>query len=137
MSTASHAEDEKLIRALDAKWGDAATAHDLEAVVAFYAPNGTLVWPDQPAVHGTADIRTAWKEMIATIPGLGLRFIVETITISASGDLASDFGAVRLQQDGPDGTPMVDMAKYLVNWQKVDGEWKVLYDSWNEDKKAS
>lgn len=137
MTNGQHAADERAIRDLDEKWGKAATEHDLDAVLAFYASDATLVWPDTPAVHGTADIRAAWKTMIDTIPGLGLQFIVETITLSASGDLAADFGAVRLQSDGEDGKPIVDMAKYLVNWQKVDGEWKVLYDSWNENKKSS
>ncbi|MEP6620057.1 MAG: SgcJ/EcaC family oxidoreductase [bacterium] len=136
MTDANQAADEKAIRDLDEKWGDAATAHDLEGVVSFYAPDGSLVWPDTPAVHGTAGIRSAWKEMYDTMPGLGLRFVADTITISASGDLAADFGAVHLTMDGPDGKKVSDVAKYVVTWQKLNGEWKVLYDVWNENHKS-
>ena len=53
MPSVNKKADEKKIRALDKQWGEAATRKDLDAVVAFYAPDGSLVWPDAPAVHGT------------------------------------------------------------------------------------
>jgi ketosteroid isomerase-like protein len=94
------------------------------------------------AVHGTAAIRKAWKQMIATTPGLGLQFVVEKITIAKAGDMATDFGKVILTMDGPsqDGKPgkkIRDVAKYVVTWQKVRGSWKVLYDSWNSNTKVA
>ena len=137
MTDTPHAADEQAIRDLDEAWGEAATRHDLDAIVAFYAPNGSLVWPGMPAVHGTADIRLAWKQMIDTTPGLGLRFAADSITVASAGDLAADFGVVYLTMDAPDGTKVNDAAKYVVTWQKLDGKWKVLYDSWNENQKSS
>ena len=47
--TKAHAADQKAILDLDAKWGEAATRHDVDAVVAFYASDATLVWPDSSA----------------------------------------------------------------------------------------
>lgn len=135
--TTGHKADQKAILDLDAKWGEAATRHDVEAVVAFYAPDGTLVWPDMKPVHGTAGIRKAWKSMIATTPGLALTFVADTITVAKAGDLAADFGKVVLTMDGKDGKKVREVAKYVVTWQKVRGTWKVLYDSWNTNTKAS
>lgn len=142
MATA-HLADQKAILDLDARWGDAATKHDLDAVVAFYAPDATLVWPDMKAVHGTAAIRKAWKHMIAVTPGLGLKFVAEKITVSKEGDLAADFGKVILTMDGTAGSDgkaaakVSETAKYLVTWQKVRGRWMVIYDSWNTNSTSS
>lgn len=135
MPDKSKSADKKQIRALDAQWGAAACQKDLEAVVAFYARDGSLVWPEAPAVHQTGAIRKAWRKMMKT-PGLGLRFTPERIDVSKSGDLAVDFGIVESAQDTPKGRQR-EICKYLVVWKKVNGKWKVLYDSYNSDKPDS
>lgn len=135
MMIAQHAADEKAILDLDKQWGDAATRLDLEATVAFYAPDGALVWPDAPAVHGTTGIRAAWKDMIDNTPGLTLQFVADKITISDAGDIGVDFGAVHFGYTGPDGAKINLVGKYVVVWHKLSGEWKVLYDSWNYNAK--
>ena len=126
--------DEQAIRDLDAQWGAAASRSDVAAVVPLYAHDGSLVWPDQPAVHGTDAIRAAWEEMVKEFPGLSLSFTPERIVVS--GDLASDFGRVDLGFDqGSKRTTM--SAKYLVVWRREGGTWKVLYDSWNSNDKSA
>ena len=132
MAQAKDEADRQKIRELDVQWGDAACKGDLDAVVAFYASDGSLVWPDQPVVHGTAGIRSAWQDMFKQYKGLNLRFIPERIELSADGELASDFGAVALGYDGDKGREQMT-AKYLVVWRKERGNWKVLYDSWNDN----
>jgi ketosteroid isomerase-like protein len=121
--------DEKKIRQLDAAWGDAACKKELEAVVAFYAPNGSLVWPGAPAAHGTAKIRAAWSELLK-ISGLALRFTPERIDIAQYADIAVDFGRVDFQHDAAKGR-VEEISKYVVVWKKIDGTWKVLYDCYN------
>jgi uncharacterized protein (TIGR02246 family) len=136
MAKRSHAADIKAIRALDAHWSEVASNHDLDAVVALYATDGALVWPDAKASHGTAAIRRAWKAFITETPDLGITFTAESITVSDSGDLAVDFGKVVLTMTGEGGKKMRMVAKYLVTWKKVRGEWKVQYDSWNSNSKS-
>ena len=128
--TVNKKAEEKAIRALDKAWTHAATRKDLRKVVTFYATDGSLVWPDTPPVHGKAAILKNWKSMMASIPGLVLKFSPERIEVSDSGDLASDYGVVYMQQKGATGIEKV-RAKYLVVWKKEKGEWKVLYDGWN------
>jgi ketosteroid isomerase-like protein len=123
--------DENAIRELDVQWGEAACRKDLDAVVGLYAPNGALVWPGTPAAHGTAAITAQWKEMMK-IPGLSLSFTPDQIDIAEAGDYAIDFGKAHLGQDSDDG-PVKEVDKYLVVWQKIDGKWKVLYDSYNSN----
>lgn len=121
------ASDQSRIIALDQAWGDAASSGRLADVVGFYAANATLVWPGTKAVKGTAAIRKSWKGMFRQFQGLRLRFIAKAIHVSKEGDLASDFGVVEFSATGQ---PMMK-AKYLVVWQKIRGDWRVLYDSWN------
>jgi len=135
MQGEKHKADEAAIRRLDEEWGKAASAKKLDAVVGFYAHDGSLVWPGEPAVHGTAHIRASWKKMMDTISGLNLRFTPERIVISDDGSLASDFGKVEFGHE-VDGKPVMEIAKYVVVWRKEKGGWKVLYDSYNMNTEA-
>jgi ketosteroid isomerase-like protein len=133
MLATKHGADEKAIRKLDVEWGEAACKGDLNAVVAFYASDGSAVWPDAPAFHGKAKIRAAWKKSFATIKGLSLKFTPERIVVARGADLATDFGKVFYGEDTPKGH-VVTIGKYVVVWQKEGGAWKVLYDCYNMNK---
>jgi uncharacterized protein (TIGR02246 family) len=122
--------DEKAIRALDAAWSEAAGKMELERVVDFYAPDGSVVWPGQPAAHGTAAIRSRWAELFKTTPGLYLKFAPERIVVAADRDLASDFGVVHFGFDSEHG-PQRQTGKYVVVWRREKGRWRVLYDCYN------
>ena len=129
-SAPKHGNDEKAIRALDTAWSEAAGKMALETVVGFYAPDGSVVWPDHPAAHGTAAIRSRWSELFKTTPGLYLKFEPEQIVIAADHDLASDFGVVHFGFDTPRG-PQRETGKYVVVWRREKGRWRVLYDCYN------
>jgi uncharacterized protein (TIGR02246 family) len=137
MARSTRAADIKAIHALDEAWTEAATNQDVEALVALYAKDATLVWPGSRAVKGTNAIRRAYKKMYEETPSLGLQFIPDTITISKDCDLATDFGKVIMTMRNQDGKKVRMVGKYLVNWIKVRGRWRVLYDSWNENKSAT
>ena len=123
--------DEAAIRALDAEWGKAASAgnaKNVDAVVKFYAKDGSVVWPDMPSAKGHAAIRAYWKEIYKTMPGLYLDF--EPTQIEISGDMASDFGEVHFKPKAKSSDPK-NTAKYLVIWKRERRTWKVFYDCWN------
>lgn len=123
--------DDRRIRELDRLWGDAASRKDLDAVLAFYAVDGSLVWPNTRPVHGISQIRDMWKQMLQTIDGLKLEFRPETITLSPDRTMAADYGIVIFDQKTNAYTFTRQEAKYLVVWKKVGDSWKVLYDSYN------
>lgn len=65
------------------------------------------------------------------MPGMGAwTFTPQRIEIAQSGDLAADQGTAEIvfHSDKGDSTLAV---KYLGVWNRVDGQWKVLYDMWN------
>jgi len=123
--------EEQAIRQLDDQWNAAIAKKDVEANVAFYATDGTIMWPDAPAGRGTAAVRSAWTEMFKA-PNLKLVLTPEDIHIAQGGDLATDIGKVSAEMDTPQGHAKED-AKYLVVWKKVNGSWKVQYDTFNSN----
>ena len=128
--------EEAAIRKLDKGWSDAAQAKKLNRVKQYYAKNGSVVWPDMTAAHGRSAVLARWKTAFKTTPNLYLRFEPTHIEVSESGDMASDFGVVYFKK-GAKPSDTVNVAKYLVVWQKQKGEWKVLYDCWNTNAPAS
>src|ERR1700759_1335565 len=122
--------EEAAIRKLDKGWSDAAQAKKLNRVKQFYAKNGSVVWPDMTAAHGRSAVLARWKTAFKTTPNLYLRFEPTHIEVFESGDMASDFGVVYFKK-GAKPSDTVNVAKYLVVWQKQKGDWKVLNNSWN------
>jgi uncharacterized protein (TIGR02246 family) len=124
--------DEQAILALDAEFGAATARKDLDAVVALYAPDATMLPNDAPAARGTKAIRLLWTE-IFKVPGLAISVVPEKIDFSAAGDVATDMGHTETEMTGADGR-VKSRDKYLEVWRKVDGHWKVMYDTWNANE---
>ncbi len=122
-------EDARAIEQRDAAWGEAATSHDLERVLAFYCEDAALLWPDQPTVQGAANVRGAWSELLKT-PGITFAFTSSRIDVAGSRDFAIDIGTAHFTQTPPSG-PIAADAKYLVIWKRVGDIWKVYYDSFS------
>ncbi len=118
------------VRALDSTLNAAIQRRDLESVAAAYAPNGALLWQNDPRISGPA-IRQAWAQAFG-LQGFGLRLHSQMITVSRMGDIALDEGSLELELPGPGGVARTP-GKYLVVWQKTDGAWKILYDVYNTD----
>jgi ketosteroid isomerase-like protein len=140
MAVENCSADEAEIRKLDKAWSDAASKGigNLDNMVSVYAPNATVVWPDQPPAHGPKAIRKVWKSAFEQFHELHVTFGPVRIGISEAGDMASDFGKVSMawtetkKVKGRTVKQRVKAkAKYLMVWTKVDGAWKVLYDSYN------
>ncbi|MEA2837182.1 MAG: hypothetical protein QOD89_1732 [Bradyrhizobium sp.] len=129
MSKKKHDPDEAEIRALDAEWSKAAIAKKMDQVVKFYASDGCVVWPGQPAAKGHAAIRAAWDSYM-DVPGMYVDFEPTHIEVSSGGDMATDFGLVHFAP-GAKPDDIKHTAKYLVVWKREHGTWKVLYDCWN------
>jgi len=121
--------EEQAIRDLDTQWNASFAKKDVDASVNFYAPDAWAMWPDGPTIKGTEAIRAAWTEFFKT-PNLKGAFTPETIQVSSAGDMATDAGSLHLEMDTPKGH-VVEDAKYLVVWRKVNGAWKAQYDTFN------
>jgi uncharacterized protein (TIGR02246 family) len=130
----TRAADQATIRAASQEWSNAASNHDLEKAVSFYADDATYNPPGAPLAAGKDAIRKVWTNVMA-IPGGNLRWASSKVEVARSGDLAYDTGAYTLTKNDKDGKPVTTKGKYVVVWKKqADGKWKVIEDIDNPDQ---
>jgi uncharacterized protein (TIGR02246 family) len=120
------------IRALDASWLTAAQSKNVDAWVAFYAEDTTVLPPNEPVATSREAIRKSVSELL-TLPGLSIDWKPAKIEVARSGELAYLFGAYSLAWD--DGSKRAtDKGKNVEIWKKQrDGRWKCIVDTWNSD----
>jgi uncharacterized protein (TIGR02246 family) len=122
------AAEEVVIRATDANWLAAATAHDLERILPFWADDATILPPSAPAVTGKQAIRQYISGAFAT-PGFSITWKTDKIEVSQSGDLAYSTGTDRISLNTPDGKSVTEENRGVVVWKKQpDGSWKCILD---------
>ena|ERR1700676_5081961 len=125
--------DEQAIRAIDAAWSQAAGAKDLDKTVSFYAEDASMLPANAPIASGKDAIHTAWSQLMA-LPGFSLSFAPSKIVIAKASDMAYEIGTYHLTLNDAQGKPAASVGKYVVNWQKRGGQWKVVADIFNDDK---
>ncbi len=122
------------LRDIDAQWLTAARARDIDKIVSLYAPEAVTMDPNAPVSVGHQAIRKAYESWLAdTLVSYTLSDAVDTVEVSASGDLAYTRGTQRYSHNTPKG--LVDeMGKWVTVYKKIDGKWKAIVDIANSDK---
>jgi uncharacterized protein (TIGR02246 family) len=107
-------------------WGAALNAGDLEALVALYEPEATVVAQPGEVVTGTEAIRQVLSGFVAMQPRIELR----PRQVLVTGDLALLISEWTMQGTGPDGSP-VEMAATTsdVARRQADGSWRMAIDN--------
>ena len=123
--------DEAAIRAATTAWVTAYNNGDGEAMAANYAEDAVLLPPNAPAVTGRAAIREFLETDSQNTRGAGLKFnIPGDGPVQVSGDLAYESGSASVV-DASGAT--VATAKYIGVFNKIDGKWLLVRDTWNMD----
>jgi len=120
--------------AIDARgkaFAEATNAGNADAVAALYTDDAVLMPPDMPAVTGRDNIRATFAAMMGQMPGMRIAFEVQDVM--ANGPLAVERGAWIITVPTPDGGSSEMRGKYLVAWHRIDGEWMMARDIWNND----
>jgi uncharacterized protein (TIGR02246 family) len=125
--------DEQAIRALDVAWSHAAEVKDLDKTVSFYADDASILPPNMPIATGKDAIRAVWSQFLSA-PGFSITFAPSKIVVSKSGDMAYEIGVFQSTANDAQGKPAASVGKFVVNWQKRAGQWKVVADIFNDDK---
>lgn len=127
------AREEVKIRQLDADWVQAVQSKDLEKIVGFYAPEGSMMADRAPIATGTAAVRGAWQHVLGT-PGFTLTFKPTHIDVAQGRDMAADIGTFTETEADAAGKVTTTVGKYVVVWRKQpDGQWRVIADIFNSD----
>jgi uncharacterized protein (TIGR02246 family) len=107
-------------------WAETFIAGDLDALVALYEEDATLVAQPGEIVTGIDAIREALSAFLATQP----RFDLEVRKVLQTGDLALSFADWTLVGTGPDGEA-IEMAAQTsdVLRRQPDGSWRFVIDN--------
>ncbi|HZP99190.1 MAG TPA: nuclear transport factor 2 family protein [Reyranella sp.] len=105
------------------KYAVALQANDVEALVSLYTDNGVYVRPDFPAAVGHAALRTAYKEVFATLR-VSLRFDIKEAEIH--GDMAwvrsESTSKIKVLKSGAETS---ESYHQLVVFRREAGVWKI------------
>ncbi len=121
------------IRKAESARTSAATARDLDALVAFYTDDASVLTANAPIFTGKQAIKDGLKPMLAD-PQFSLILMPTRVEVSKSGDMAFTQGPYKMTFSDFRGNKFEDEGKYLTVWRKLqDGTWKAVEDAMNSD----
>jgi len=124
--TRGKAEDALL--AADVAWEKVYAAKDLAKAVAFCDEHGSMLVPNAPIATG----KEALTKAIASDFAQGnTTWHPNKVGVARSGELGYTSGTTDLTFKDPSGKTVTSKGNYLTVWKKVDGSWRVLFDSFN------
>ena len=125
--------DAKAIREVESAWVKTASTKDLDAFVAYYTDDASVLSPNEPIFKGKPAIKEGLKLLMAD-PQFSLTFMPTRVEVSKSGDMAFTQGPYKLSFSDIRGNKFEDEGKYLTVWRKqADGTWKAVQDTMNSD----
>jgi uncharacterized protein (TIGR02246 family) len=130
-ASAQTVSDEQQIRDLEQQWAEAVEERDLEAIVGLFAEDGQIMPPNARSVSGREPIAEAWQGIL-DLPELEFSFAPTAVKVAGSGDMAYVVGTYQLAYQGEEAR-VEDAGKYVDVWEKIDGEWKVVIETYNSD----
>jgi uncharacterized protein (TIGR02246 family) len=117
------------IEAVNAKWMELFNKGDFAGIASLYTDDATAFPPGSAMVKGSAAIGAMWKSMAEQVSDPK----VTTLDVKPLGSSAArEIGIFSLKTKGP--TPQDVTGKYVVVWEKVEGDWKLSADIWNDGK---
>jgi uncharacterized protein (TIGR02246 family) len=125
------ARDEAEIRALIARYGAAANARDLQAVMRCYARTDAVLVFDVSSepVRGLAAVTGDWERFIAAMRAIDLQFRDVEVTVGPSGDFAYATFIERAALTRQQGAPIViDNLRTTHIFEKINGRWLIVHE---------
>lgn len=104
---------------------------DAGALSQFYTVDGKILPPGTAIIQGRAAIKERW-----TLPE-GVSILHHKVTpeeINIIGKYAYDIGYYEGATKRADDTEVSWKGKYMIVWKKVNNDWKIYSDIWNNVK---
>jgi ketosteroid isomerase-like protein len=118
-------QEKTTLMAADKEWSQ--TTKDLDKFMTYFAPDATSYPAGAPMATGADGIRKVMGQVIGA-PGISLSWTASKAVVGAGGDMGYTAGTY--EESSAAGT---EKGKYVTNWKKVDGAWKVIEDIFNAD----
>ena len=125
------AADKAAIKAVSVAWKNAYNGGDAAAVAALYAEDAVLSAPGTPLVRGGPSISAYLLKKVAEFSAAGLTVADDPMgDVAASCDLAWQWETYTVTDNSG---VVVDAGKLLTLFQRKNGKWKIVGDTWNSD----
>lgn len=129
------AADRAAIEAVSSAWKEAFNAGDTAALVALYAEDAVLAAPGAAAARGKAAIGEYFARTVAEFRASGLTVADAPMGEAvASGDLGFQWMTYTITETSG---AVVDAGKLLTLYQRKDGKWTIIGDTWNSDSASA
>lgn len=128
--------EEKAIRDLSKNWLELTKKHDFASAAALFADDGVAYGMNHDPYVGPDAIKKHFTEQDQKSPKADVNWSTERVDVSASGDMAVEYGKYNVKGLGPNGSD-TDEGKYLTVYRKVNGAWKVAADIGTSTKPAA
>jgi len=127
LGSAAAARAQDTPQAADAAWMKAMKANDLSAVVALYAPDAVMWFPEAPEARGTEAIRKTYGGYFDayTVADVALT----NVTHQTSGDLDANWGNYMFDlRPRKGGDPVVLKGRFVAVMKRIGGKWLLVAD---------
>lgn len=94
-----------------------------------FAADAVIYPPGSAAVSGGPDVIEGFWQ--AVMDAGVHKAEIKTNNATQYGNIAIDVGSVKLYDDQSN---LLDEAKYIVEWIKLDDNWKIIKDIWNSNQ---
>jgi uncharacterized protein (TIGR02246 family) len=125
----SKAADEAALRAMYEKMPGQIVAGDTAAMIADFLDDGVEIMPGAPAAKGHPAISKLYASVLASMKNLNVSFGEILVTVADGGDLAVVKAPYRMSFIDPKGKKAEDHGTSMTVLKKVNGQWKILYDT--------
>ncbi|WP_455170285.1 YybH family protein [Aegicerativicinus sediminis] len=119
----------QIIEAKNAKISNWYAEGQIDSVANHFAPNAIQFPPNMTPLRGRENFKEVWKQNVQ----IGKwNFSLNTQDVKLSGDLATELGSYTLDFVANEKSPipsMSDKGNYVVLWEKLDGDWKIVWDA--------
>lgn len=122
---------EGLINDANAALSAAVAAGDATAAAACYTADGQVLAPGMDIVRGIPAVEAFWKGMMS---GPVKALTLTSIEVEQHGDTVIEVGYAKMFDAEK---KLVDTAKYIVIWKRIDGKWKLHRDMFNSNTPPS
>ena len=126
------------IRKLEDEWAAAMRAGEVDKIVGYFATDGVSMPANKPIVSGTQAIRKDETASYSDTTNVFSTYSskIDALEVSASGDLAFVRGSDQQKQKTAKGL-INEPGKWIDVWKKIDGKWKVIASTWNDDRQLA
>jgi len=124
-----HSADEAAIRAIYQALPDQLNTGNAAAMSATFADDGVEIMPGAPQTKGPAAIQKLMAATFASMKNLKASVGTSIVTVSEAGDMAVIEAPYQMSWTDAKGKKAADHGTTMTIFKKVNGQWKILYDT--------